>query len=1561
MALDKLSFFPLIPNVIKGTNLEKLHDKMVREGVDYALFKSGSKIATMTKKSGTDKLYTDNLLRTFDETPFTKNQKFAEYLKDQIKVSPRFKKKVTFFSQLRKLVDNGLMENGKPVSPKAKELRENFLKNVFRLGEIKKNELLREMGWRLDKNGKPTGSLKSLLEMVTRELDRSDLAEHERAFIQLGADGKLKHDLSLSQSADKIERVLAAIVNKRLVNYKVNGDQFVQVSGAGFENIGFAYGTERSFEKPTAEDLKKYGTNDLPTYHRGHDGKTRAAKVKIAMQGGFKKLLQLDDVRSKAIEMKVSFLDALNLLLKDEKWLSQGDNRAMITMIGARIPTQGLNSMEFVEVYEFLPEVAGNIIIAPAEITAKSGTDYDYDKLPMMMPNLRFTNGKVELAKQYTEKEAREIYDTLIKYKVNRATLQGISKDELETFLTPGKFYKFEEALIKMMGNAYIEDLQKIVKEDNKIPEFEEFHERLNGTQAIENEIIQNVKAILEQPENFENLIRPNDVDIAKPVADELESDVQDYNPKEVVNGESRKSGTRGLEILYNLYKHQSNSIGKEVLGISAKENTWNTIFNAIGFRMNPSNSTLTKKEYEALLIKPKLTKEEASDVNQYRRQVILMPHNNVKVGEEDAVSLGGLKDANKEHNISDIVSQFINGGADVAKNAWIFNIQGNKEIIPTLLFLVQAGVPFEQAAYFVSQPLVREYVQEQRLKKSTFAGALGTQASNPMRFRVEARNEILTKYFGDIEHKEKPIYDATVKLTDEVGAKAFDEKNLRNNAKEYKGTDEEKAAFLHFLEIENMAKVVSNMKINMDIDRKPSLTLFEAQEQMNFVDSLREEDRFPSDMIDKILKETTVGAYYVQPFMFELFHDLFKLRNHPKLNEFINNMVFGKEAKLAYPDKERFISEFRNDLLNYIFQNAARAFDVDTKSYKGFDTKDTPVQEIKGLEFGAFVKEGKLYIDKKQLQEDFDNKTFTTEEYQKRGLAPLNPNTFYTSKEYKHFIYERETLRAMYPFADVQEDFDYKNQLAKNYKNDNYRKEGESNDEFLKRMKRRSYEEWLRDKALDNILNPWKLFKSHNSFADQFVRIRKAYPKLLEEYSLFRNLQFKTHALGYRNLRLSSAKLTRDAVELYNENLKDLANPSVIKVEDAKENEYISNFFARFPSVAFMQSGMNTKSQFSMNRIIPQDTFIRMMEEPSKQWEEKMSQEILEDYYNRFIENNVNKGARIRSKNYFSNATLDKPTKEMKAQLSLFEQEEGSQVPVLESKGIIKMQPDNIDSIKAGTKTITNRTEKMDDGVYTMPDGTQVEIKLLGRAAVITNKGMEQIAWTEGREGVGKASPEAYKYRELNDFAKGEGFLSWNDFVKNNKFSSSFIAGKQNRWVYSIKPIVNPLEESLKKRFYTLNYYNDLKSIVDKFKKEKTLDNFIDVPFYIQNAPEALKKKMNLIVSPEEDILGEGENREGYMGFVIRYENGQFNLYSSQNFDMIRSWGIGTVELDKVDVSLDEMKELLQYAQPSNRTLSSWEDINRGLDETPTTKEQPKIKPISDEEVREMLNNCFI
>jgi hypothetical protein len=189
----------------------------------------------------------------------------------------------------------------------------------------------------------------------------------------------------------------------------------------------------------------------------------------------------------------------------------------------------------------------------------------------------------------------------------------------------------------------------------------------------------------------------------------------------------------------------------------------------------------------------------------------------------------------------------------------------------------------------------------------------------------------------------------------------------------------------------------------------------------------------------------------------------------------------------------------------------------------------------------------------------------------------------------------------------------------------------------------------WLRDMALDNVNNGWKLFESKDTYADQFFRIHDEFPELKEKYSLVKSLTLSSTARpgkpGFTNLKLTDTLLDADKLNVFHENLLELANSSVEKVPDYEDNLRISQFFQRFTTVAFLQSGLNTKSTFSMVRLVPQDQFLRIMKKPVADYTKNINDTILQDFYNKFVaENSVaNKSKRIRFKSYTSLMTLEK------------------------------------------------------------------------------------------------------------------------------------------------------------------------------------------------------------------------------------------------------------------------------------------------------------------------------
>ena len=58
-------------------------------------------------------------------------------------------------------------------------------------------------------------------------------------------------------------------------------------------------------------------------------------------------------------------------------------------LIGYRVPTEDKYSMAPLYIKGFLPQQNGSAIMLPAEITTLSGSDFDVDKLYIMLPEFK--------------------------------------------------------------------------------------------------------------------------------------------------------------------------------------------------------------------------------------------------------------------------------------------------------------------------------------------------------------------------------------------------------------------------------------------------------------------------------------------------------------------------------------------------------------------------------------------------------------------------------------------------------------------------------------------------------------------------------------------------------------------------------------------------------------------------------------------------------------------------------------------------------------------------------------------------------------------------------------------------------------------------------------------------------------------------------------------------------------------------------------------------------------------------------------------------------------------
>ena len=1311
-AFHKFSLAPLIPNVIEGTNLQKLHDRMMRNGIDYATFESGSKLSNVIDivdgKQEKNKFYSDKNTKTLDEGAITPNTLFLHYLKDQLKIDAKFKRQVTITTQMRKLIENGFMDVGVPVDymkgtdtktkvakwsrlgltdkefkqlnglitirdfgskfntlynkREAARLRESdyykyikeYENDIINLTTFKLNKLKKEMNLEV-KNGNVILN-KKLQDFLVAELGRQGLADHEIAFIRTNENGGLAHDLSISVSAEKIEKALTSIIVKRLVRQKINGEALVQVSRAGWE---YQVASE---------------TDDLPFYVRNGagEGRTSAMKVKITLQGDFLNLLYLKHNDKKPIGTRAR----LNEMLKNEEWLNTGNNRRMITLLGARIPVQLHNSMEFAEVYEFLDPAAGNIVILPSEIVAKSGGDFDIDKITFMMPNI---SSNINWKHWTSDRGRKELF------KLGQEDPDGMYLDLSNQNV---------ERIIENRKNPELSDEDRTVLNFLRkySPKFSTLNEKLDTEEGLENKFLASMQNLLSLDETFVSLVTPNSTDLIKSIADDLANYVSTYNQKRRLDPEykadlqrfkdlkakdsskltsseekelteldervNRISGTKPFEILYNIFKHTSNNIGKQTLGLGAVDNTYNSIFDRIGAVLAPYE-VVTGEYYDS-------DKKDYVEYEYKKRIDLLFKHNKVRnVNNEEVISLSNLYDANNENNISFIISQMLNGWVDVAKDSWIFNIQGNKEVAGTLLFMIQAGVPLKQAIYFVSQPIVREYIKLRRLAGSTFAQAMGTKPDYEG-IKPAARRELLERFGvgNELAISDELIYKTSLSLTNKdrklgkLGSQLafFDENKVEANMFK-KITDFAKsgtltydkndlAIFLHFLEVEQLADKITDVKQKTNFDTSKTDNLFDAYNKVNLYNALAEENVFSDDFIDSILRESPIGSFYIQEFQLDTFKDFFKLNSDPTILSVLSTItedVRPHVMKKLYGKTETYIKKWRNTLPAYIYINEQQKLDIDTiKSYKGIEINSAK-DEDRPVKIDVVKGKRVLFVDKDVIKEDYeyimqikDGTEEDTLDDNQRFLLEAFP----TLDSYAKYLLEREILRDRLTRSDTWSD--YKTRLDIQMLYDKYNKvrkrKNETPEARQERITGLVLEDALRDLALEESQNFWHMFNSYNTMADKLIDIQITYPELVKKYLVLQTLGISTDTInGQRvsNIVLTDANMEQDLLNIYHENILTLSDSTKLDINASQEEkDRVAKFFKDLAVYSIYQNGFNTSGTYALNRIVDQSNILLTLEGYVNNFMKNMNFYSLDKFTNEFTRFSEDKKLRYRIHN---------------------------------------------------------------------------------------------------------------------------------------------------------------------------------------------------------------------------------------------------------------------------------------------------------------------------------------
>jgi hypothetical protein len=527
-SMHKFALSPIIPGS-SSKQKEKLHKQMMKEGIQYVTFESGNKVGGISseKEANSDDIYTDDTQTEIKdlvegETMFTPNTIYMQNLKEVTKVNDQYKGKVTFPTQLRGILLDGLFEKGGSISTQARKAVSNYTNAVNKYNNILKDELLTQIDFKYDAEQDKyisKGNMTNLMRLLQNEMEQKNLPYNLLKLINTTPSGEKFIDLSIHPKSDDVMKALLGIIQKRLVKQKVYGEPLIQTPVTLDKDLWLSPGEEN-------------GTNGLQYYRKDpKTGKTLPAQAAIALQGDFINLLSLNHNDGQPI----GNIDRLNEMIKDEVWLNKADHRESITILGPRIPIDATNSNEIFEVYHFLDPQEGNKIIVPTEIVAKAGSDFDVDKLFELFPKINRQGNLIKTV---------------------------LSKDDLQAEIEKGD--ESTSRILARQKDALHNELVRSIKDVLLLKD--------NYVNLVRPNNIHLVKRAVETLEEAEE-----DYDRFENVFGEERT-----NQK----GDKSISPTRTLELGYNLYQHKVNLVGAITLGIVALKNKMHPIYKQINFQM---------------------------------------------------------------------------------------------------------------------------------------------------------------------------------------------------------------------------------------------------------------------------------------------------------------------------------------------------------------------------------------------------------------------------------------------------------------------------------------------------------------------------------------------------------------------------------------------------------------------------------------------------------------------------------------------------------------------------------------------------------------------------------------------------------------------------------------------------------------------------------------------------------------------------------------------------------------------------------------------------------------
>lgn len=389
----KSSSFPLLPQLTKGTELDKLRiameDLQNRTGKNVrASYDTANKVGSVLSKNQIEIWDEQGNFKGIDTKTIAKQLNEGNSLSAMVlsrsnfriqqdvpfKSGKRTEDTVSIGTQMMKVIfGDGIKQikgkvfdlNGEKLT--GEELYTRYCETFDKWISNEKTQLYKQ----LDINestgisNDPKTTAKKLQAILQEEAIKRNYSQQDIDALSLEEDGSFTVPLWLSPNSNRYEALLNAIVANRLINLKLPGNSYVAASEEGFRQK-----VDEAIQSGNIVYTSKW-TGEIKAATYDENGILQKAQALVPSKFRNKEGKLIDLIKD-------------GYATKNEKgnWVLDESkiDKELLSISSFRIPTSGHVSLAQIEIVGFLPFESGDMIVIPKNFTKQKGLDYDVDK-----------------------------------------------------------------------------------------------------------------------------------------------------------------------------------------------------------------------------------------------------------------------------------------------------------------------------------------------------------------------------------------------------------------------------------------------------------------------------------------------------------------------------------------------------------------------------------------------------------------------------------------------------------------------------------------------------------------------------------------------------------------------------------------------------------------------------------------------------------------------------------------------------------------------------------------------------------------------------------------------------------------------------------------------------------------------------------------------------------------------------------------------------------------------------------------------------------------------------